>query len=591
MTVIRDILIKNFRGIRELRWMPGEGINCLIGHGDAGKSTILDAIEYTVGARRQINFTDADFHRCNIDDPIEIFVTLGALSRDLLNLETYGHFTRGFDKTTGAYENETRADLETVLTVRLIVRDDLEAEWGLYSEGAAAEGRERNLIWKHRQAIAPTRLGTSASHHMALGQRSILNKLSSDSAQASKALAAAARQARKAFADEGCEGVDDVLATSQRVASEMGIPVQELHALLDVRGVSFSGGTIALHDEEHVPLKGLGSGSLRLLVAGLQKSAGKSNISIIDEVEFGLEPYRIVRLLDALGAKGNDKTQQVFMTTHSPIVLRELSSPQLYAIRASRINMPIVDEENPQYSVVNTVHPLGDSEENQKTLRACAEAFLAPTVIVCEGKTEIGLIRGLDLFCQDQGNRSIVSHGCHWTDGGGSSMYQRAITFGNMGYRTALLMDSDVLPDAQIVTQLAAANVSVFRWPDGKTTEDVIFSSAPASCITDLLDIAVEWKSEDSVNAKIQSESTNAYDLAACRTEFQEGMRPILAACAGQKKWYKDIEPAERLMREILGKNWLDLGDDIKVPMNELWQWVKASPTVQAEKPQPAGEG
>ena len=254
MAVIREISITNFRGIQFLKWWPNPGINCLIGPEDGGKSTILDAIELTIGTRQSAVFTDADFHRCQVADPIVIDVTLGALPEELLSLEGYGHFLRGWNPHTGAIHIETSAALETVLTQRLIVRDDLEPQWLLFSEGPSAEGRERNLQWKHRQLVSPTRLGTVASHHMALGPRSVLGKLSADKTQASSALAAASRQARQAFADKGCDGVNDVLTTSKTIANNMGIPLEDVSALLDVKGVTFTGGAIALHDENQVPL-------------------------------------------------------------------------------------------------------------------------------------------------------------------------------------------------------------------------------------------------------------------------------------------------------------------------------------------------
>lgn len=42
MARIRKIGIEHFRSIRSLAWHPGPGINCLIGPGDSGKSTILE---------------------------------------------------------------------------------------------------------------------------------------------------------------------------------------------------------------------------------------------------------------------------------------------------------------------------------------------------------------------------------------------------------------------------------------------------------------------------------------------------------------------------------------------------------------------
>ncbi|WEZ86299.1 AAA family ATPase (plasmid) [Rhizobium sp. 32-5/1] len=83
MALIRVVEIENFRAIKALRWLPGPGINCLIGPGDSGKSTVLDAIDLCLGARRSLTFTDADFHGLNYDTPIRIAITLGALEAPL----------------------------------------------------------------------------------------------------------------------------------------------------------------------------------------------------------------------------------------------------------------------------------------------------------------------------------------------------------------------------------------------------------------------------------------------------------------------------------------------------------------------------
>ncbi len=41
---IRRLNIQRFRGIELLTWKPSEGLNIILGGGDVGKSTILDAI-------------------------------------------------------------------------------------------------------------------------------------------------------------------------------------------------------------------------------------------------------------------------------------------------------------------------------------------------------------------------------------------------------------------------------------------------------------------------------------------------------------------------------------------------------------------
>lgn len=49
MVRVCKVEIRNFRSIRLLTWQPSPGLNCLIGPGDSGKTTILDAIDLCLG--------------------------------------------------------------------------------------------------------------------------------------------------------------------------------------------------------------------------------------------------------------------------------------------------------------------------------------------------------------------------------------------------------------------------------------------------------------------------------------------------------------------------------------------------------------
>ncbi|MEJ1357428.1 MAG: AAA family ATPase [Candidatus Sedimenticola sp. (ex Thyasira tokunagai)] len=585
--LVRYVEIKNFRGVRELFWSPKPGVNCLIGPGDSGKSTILDAIDLAMGARRQYTFSDADFYFHDISQTIDIRVTVGQLSNDLMSIDRYGRFHRGFNVTNCTFYDEPEIGSEDVLTLRLHVQEDLEPVWSLYSERAELNDEERNLTWAHRQVISPVRLGAYSAHHMAWGSNSVLNRMSEDKAQAASALAAAARQARATFSEVGCEGVDDVLGTVNTVAQNLGVPAQQTQALLDIRGVSFTGGSIALHDNRNVPLKNLGTGSSRLLVTGLQKHTGTSSVTIIDEVEHGLEPYRILRLLDELGAKSDNVSAQVFMTTHSPIVLRELKAGQLSIVRARAIPAPPhqAGQVAQQNIVLNSVISMsGTQEDEQKLLRTNAEAFLAPSVIVCEGKTEIGFIRGLDFNYTERGFRSLIAHGCFWADGNGDpSLFNRARIFSNLGYRVAILMDSDVLTAPATLAEMQANGVNIFRWPQNHSTESVLFNSVPATSIQSLLSIACEWKTSDAVDDRIRKVSDGRYTLELCRDQFQDQMRPFLAQASGIGSWYKDIDPAERVMREVVAPNWQQCQGLLTEPLFDLTQWIKQAPTAQPE--------
>ena len=100
---------------------------------------------------------------------------------------------------------------------------------------------------------------------------SVLNRVSEERADTSAALAKAARDARAAFGDQAQGQLDETLSIVAATAKELGISIGEnIKAMLDAHSVSFSGGTISLHAEDGVPLRGLGIGSTRLLIAGLQ---------------------------------------------------------------------------------------------------------------------------------------------------------------------------------------------------------------------------------------------------------------------------------------------------------------------------------
>ncbi|MCU7555885.1 AAA family ATPase [Alteromonas sp. ASW11-19] len=568
MSIIRHIAIRNFRGIQSLDWYPIEGINCVIGPGDSGKSSVLDAIDLCLGARRNISFTDADFHNSNVDNPIEIYVTLGRLSDELLSIERYGSFLRSYNLTTQELYDEPQVGAETVITVRLVVDKGLDPDWGLYSDRAAQEGLEKRLPWSHRELISPTRLGEGSSRHFTWGRNSLLNKLLDDRFDVSEVLTEVSRNARQAFAQQNVDGIHSALASVQGVADTLGVNVGELKALLDVSSVSVSHGAVSLHDANSTPIRQMGTGSTRLLLAGLQKLVSNSKLLIIDEVEFGLEPFRISRLLKEIGAKEQQPTQQVFITTHSPYVLRELKSSQLHILRKYSITG--------QPQINHVIYSMNDSDEHQSTLRVCAEAFLSNKVIVCEGKTEIGLLKGVDAVEQVQGQHSIQSLGVMHADGGGSHMFKRAKVFNELGYPVAIFKDSDINDQQQAsITEAIRLSIPMFEWGENQATEQAIFNNCHLHLIPQLLNIAIERKTNDAVNTHIINATESQFNLISCIQTPQDAYRPYLGITAKKKEWYKDIEPMENVAETVLWPNKLFIEPAFTQVLDDLLAWAR----------------
>lgn len=561
MARIRKIEVQNFRGVNELVWLPQPGVNCLIGPGDSGKSTVLDAIDWCLGARRSVPVTDADFHQMNIDNEIFIEITIGDLHDDLKSLDAYGPYLRGF-KDDGETEDEPGDGLETVLSVRLIIGDDLEPRWTLVSERADAQGLSRNLSWPDRLKTAPSRIGAFANHHLSWQKGSILNLLSDEKADASTQLAKAAREARNSFGDFAGEQLEKTLSLVGEAAHALGVPVgEEVRAMLDAHSVSFSGGTISLHDSDGVPLRKLGLGSSRLLVAGLQnKAAEAASIALVDEVEIGLEPHRIAKFLRALGSKSPDQDFQIFMTTHSPIVLRELSANQLHIIRGGDAHV---------------ITHAGDADDVQGTLRSAPEAFLGGSVLICEGATEVGLIRGIDLYREENGLPTFGAAGGVCVDAGGvTKIYRNGKPFSRLGYHCAALRDDDRKPESADEETFEDQGGVVFKWTDGWAFEDELFACLSDDAVYDLWSLAAEIHGEAKVEAHLTTACNEAHDLDEWLEDIDQEKRSLLAKAAKQGEWFKRISYMEQAAQNVVAPDLQYAHEDLRSVIESIYKWA-----------------
>src|SRR5690606_8967127 len=174
----------------------------------------------------------------------------------------------------------------------------------------------RSLAWKDRSLLTPARIGNYANANLSWTRGSVLNRLTEERVDLGSELARAGRTARTTFGAQAGQQLASTLQVVTKTASDLGVPVgARAQALLVADSVSIGDGAIALHRETGMPLRSLGTGFSRLLVAGLQRAAATAaTVALVDEVEYGLEPHRLMRLLDSLGAKDASKPLQGFMT-------------------------------------------------------------------------------------------------------------------------------------------------------------------------------------------------------------------------------------------------------------------------------------
>lgn len=528
---IRHVRIENFRGIKLLDWKPAGEIICLLGPGDSTKSTILDAIELTLSQRWDYAFDDSDFFDGNTDLPIIITATVGQLPDGLMADNKYGLEIRGWNLSEG-FRDEPEDGDEAVLSIRLRVDSSLEPEWKVIND-RNPDGR--TISFRDRQSLGVIRLSPFVDRHLTWNLGTILFKLTDDLGSLRGILAAAGRIARAAITSESVPALTAAAAKAQELAKAYGVaPKKNYRPGLDIRRVNINQGSVALHDGD-VPLRKAGLGTRRLLTFALQREAAKAGgITLVDEVETGLEPHRIRSLVKTL--RPDRGKGQVIITTHSPVTIQELDACCLMIVR-------VTNGETKLTSVDPSL---------QGVVRAASEALLGRKIIVCEGKTEVGFCRNLDRFWSEKGQEGFAYLGIVPVDGGGSEAPKRAVDIRKLGYCVSFLGDSDreLVPDPET---LHSDGIDVLLWADNMAIEERVVQDLPWEGVLDIVELAIDEHDETSVRDTIADRFEGDPELlkGTFRT-WQDSIQlrkaiSLAAKKANNKGWFKRIDLGERL--------------------------------------------
>lgn len=537
---IRQLKVSNFRGIAALDWKPGSPFCCLIGAGDSGKSTLLDAAEAALSSR-WFSFTEPDFPSCVTSLPIVIEATVGELSKALKSDERLGLYVRGWT-SAGELRDEPEDDDEPVLTVRLTVDATMEPTWELVCDRIEDP---RVLSNRDRALFGLVRLAGEDARHLAWGQGSVLARLTGDNKEAAARLAEAYRVARASANLGDIESLADAAELAEGFAKGLGAYVEGAYEPgLELGRSGLSSGSIALHDSG-VPLRLSGLGTRRLATLAIQKSAiAEGAIVLVDEIEHGLEPHRIIGAIAQLKAdqarswEARKPTGQILMTTHSDVALGEAGTDSLRVVQVSRPE---------RYMTI--AHP-SSPEPIRPLMRFTPRALFARRILLTEGHTELGLLLGLrENWPARQGNRPIEQLGAAIADGNGEQACSMALALAHLGYATAIFRDSDTTLTPTVLDGLAAAGVPVFEYGGGLNTEQAIFSAASDSIVQKLLTYAREERGDDAIDNNLCIKLPDL-GITTIRDDFgiwelcsaMDGsqLREAIAEVAARKKWFKD---------------------------------------------------
>lgn len=563
---ITNLEIENFRGIKQgnLSFPLDSRVICMIGAGDSTKSTILRAIEWVFWPTWNLIACDNDFYNCDTSNNIVIRGTFKEIPSKLLSEDKFGLYLRRPHVLLAPGINDEPEDgSDYCLTIQLTIDGTLEPKWEVVCNRKEA----RPISHSDRKLLSVANVGGNCAKDMVWGKYSVLQKYADAKGVLHDAHTAALREIAS-HAD--LHALDEVGETLVTVGQQYGVGFEsDIKNKMFIQNGSFSS-SVGLFDG-NTPLNQKGTGSQRLLSMGLniQASAGNA-LLVIDEVESGLEPYRLRSLLNEFRTT-HTAAGQVIMTTHSPIAVAECTIGELLVVQ-SKGGITNLFQVKSDDAVANATM--------QAEIRKNAEAFLCKRLIVCEGKTEIGFIRALDTYLAKSKNYRMAFKGVGTADGGGSSIFTCTKVLRSCGYDVCLLMDSDLPEEEDQKTDLLWDGVTVFDWDTPNALEEQLFFDVPTDVATTMLNIAVNERGIDSVKTHLATRHI-AFEVDGDRIKLSSMIpadQKIIGTIAKQKSWFKRIDLGE-MLGNVVFENWECVKSDakLKTVVDALARWVTSN--------------
>lgn len=518
---IRRLIVRNFRGIKNLEWtLDDDSLICLIGHGDSTKSTVLTAIEYVLYPKWNLQLTDVDFYECNsTKNPIEIEIVIGEIKNPEFKSDSFlSAFISYWNKEEKTLSDSAEHEnCEIALKITLKADSSLEPTWLVSNEAE----EEETIKYRKRNMFNMTRLDGNCERNFKWGYNTILSRLIEKGGhqEIKTLLAEAGRKSREDFDDSI---IPPDFKKSANIISEeaklWGTGHDSLKPYLDV----FSADSLCLNDNYNVPIYMLGAGSKKLMLIAIEKylvsneDAPEDHIILLDEIENGLEPHRLIHVLFTLKEMANKSNSQVLISTHSPIALCEIAGNGTYRVKNSNGKI--------------TITRLDPTDNN--TIRRSPCSYFLKKIIICEGKTEIGILRSFKKKWIDENSIPPEHYGTYFLLGEGGRTPKYAKVFKDVGYDVCVYRDSDV--ELQLEPE-----IDDFKYEDNLNVEQAILKDAPEALIDDIITFC-----ENSERDELRT---------IPRTKpFDETTKDALAEFLHEKEVFRRIDTGESLGDMIL---------------------------------------
>lgn len=560
MAKIYSLKISNFRGIKSFDHTFGfSDFVCLVGRGDSGKSTILEAISFVLSPSWNLTFYDTDFFKCEIDNPIEIEASLYNLPKKLLQEDKYGLYERFLNDKSRKIEDEPIDDSTQILTIQLKVERDLEPKWSIINQRQAP----KEIRSADRACLNVYLVSDFINQHFSWTKGNPLHSILKQDREVeteNNFIIDALRQAKSQIDTIDFEHLTSVVNKIKESTFSLGVNIHNTNTTIDFKDITIKDGRVCLHDN-NIPFRLKGKGSKRIISIAIQTTlASSGGIILIDELEQGLEPDRVKHLTRTLYSMNRKNQGQVFITTHSQGIIEELECENILRIKNS--------------DGILTGQFVPDDDKFQSLVRSCPEAIYASKTIVCEGKTEIGICRAIDSYRIKNGLSSFATKNVIYTLGAGDGFIDKALKLKELDIDTCVFCDSDkddVLKPSK--EALRERSIQLFDWNAGNSTEKQVFEDLPWNGVKELIDYLLTEKQnlEDSIKAKFKGDFPVNW-----KNTDNELMREALfkASVVKDKEWFKRTDHGEFLGNVCLKYLSEMEGKKLKVQIEGLSNWI-----------------
>lgn len=522
-------------------------MNVILGGGDVGKTTILDAIALLLSPTYPPNVADSDYYGRDVKSgfSIEAVFSLpdssGVSNQNKLFLPW--EWT-GEEAVLPRMDDDSASANDPVYRFRVRGTEDLELVYEVLQPDSSPDSFPVAL----RRSIGLVRLGGDDRNDrdLRLVQGSALDRLLSDKGLRSR--------------------VSNVLARNQDLKNELGTEAQTALTQLDGtfrkerlpsdldlamtggQGISIGSliGLTAQRQNVALPLTSWGAGTRRLAALTIaEENQTGAPITMVDEVERGLEPYRQRLLMDRL----QEARGQVFVTTHSAAALSA-------ALKAS---LWFVDHKGKIGSI--------DGRNMAKYLAEDPEAFLSRLTIVAEGATEMGFATSL---LEKALTSSLKYHGIYVSNGGGhDTVIDILDALAKSGIRFGGFADDEGRHPGRWKTLQETLGPLLFRWRSGSIETNII-GLVPENRLEALIEDPLSNKTGMRLRTLADRLEVDVKDFASLQKAAGPLLKSVIVDAAlgtvppgkeGEKNvyrshsaiWFKTVEGGNELCGKVFG--------------------------------------